>query len=63
VVPDALDSFAVFAADGELETLNQPIEVDVDAQTVDGATIITPDLPATGDPDGWVHAIDAVLVP
>jgi uncharacterized surface protein with fasciclin (FAS1) repeats len=63
VVPASLDTGAIFASSGDLDTLNVPVVVDADARTVDGAPIIIPDLPATGDPDGWVQGIDAVLMP
>ena len=47
----------------DIESLNGPIAVDADAETVGGATIVFPDLPANGDPSGWVHGIDTVLIP
>ena len=63
VVPQSLDSGAIFSTSGDLDTLNVPVVVDAGNRTVDGASIVIPDLPATGDPDGWVQGIDAVLMP
>ena len=63
VVPESLDSTAVFESSRDLDTLNEPIVVDADAQTLDGASVTIADLAATGDPDGYVHAIDALLLP
>jgi uncharacterized surface protein with fasciclin (FAS1) repeats len=63
VVPESLDTGAIFAESGDLESLNAPVVVDADERTVDGASILIPDLPGSGDPDGWVHGIDAVLMP
>ncbi|MAT05210.1 MAG: hypothetical protein CL424_09225, partial [Acidimicrobiaceae bacterium] len=63
VTDDAIDSELLFSESGEVETFNGTIFVDADTQTVSGASVLFADLEGTGDPNGFVHGIDQVLLP
>ena len=63
VVDSSLDTATLFAQSGELDTLNGPVVIDATARTISGATVVFPDLSATGDPNGFVQGIDQVLLP
>ena len=63
VADSSIDAATLFTQSGELDTLNGTLVIDADTLTIDGAAVIFPDLEATGDPDGFVHGIDRVLVP
>jgi uncharacterized surface protein with fasciclin (FAS1) repeats len=64
IVDESLSTAMIF--DGqrtEIPAQNGTIPVDQANLTVGGATIVHPDLEATGDPSGFVHGIDQLFVP
>jgi uncharacterized surface protein with fasciclin (FAS1) repeats len=63
VAAESIDAATLFTQSGDLDTLNGTLTIDADTLTIDGASIVFPDLQATGDPNGYVQGIDRVLVP
>jgi uncharacterized surface protein with fasciclin (FAS1) repeats len=59
-VPQDAEAISVFGNVLAINSSSWDVVVDGDTVTIGGATVIAPDLEAD---NGWVHGIDAVLVP